>query len=82
MGYFANGSEGEQYDLDFCTHCVHMHPDHGCPCWTAHMLWNYNESNRPDSILHKMIPREGVFNGACIFFVKKEATDGQANPSD
>ena len=69
MAYFSNGSEGDFYEAKYCRRCVHMHPAHGCPCWDAHLLWNYDECNKPNSILHKMWPREGCHNGVCMFFV-------------
>ena len=73
MGYFANGTEGMIYDETYCDICVHMLDDHGCPCHTAHLLWNYEECNKKDSILHKMIPidKKG-FNQECVFFAKSE----------
>jgi len=60
MGYFSNSTEGDMYAAEFCDHCVHFHPVHGCPCVEAHLLWNYEEANNKDSILHRMIPRERV----------------------
>ena len=71
MGYFSNGTEGDIYQSEYCDRCVHMNEEHGCPCWSAHEEWNYDECNKKDSILHKMIPRLGVTNGPCYFFVVK-----------
>ena len=68
MGYFANGTEGEIYENRYCSHCVHYHEEYSCPVLQAHVLWNYDECNKPDSLLHKMIPRAGVENQQCIFF--------------
>ena len=68
MGYFANGVEGDMYDALYCGRCVHYLVDYGCPCRSAHLLWNYDECNKDDSLLHKMIPREGPENKKCIFF--------------
>ncbi len=74
MGYFSNGSEGMDYEGMYCVKCVHMHPEHSCPCWDAHTLWNYDECNKKKSILHKMIPRgDGGFNEKCTFFVERPA---------
>ena len=73
MGYFANGTEGEIYHETYCYRCIHMLPEpYGCPCDTAHLLWNYDECNNDNSILHKMIPRKGVKNKQCIFFAQKD----------
>ncbi len=68
MGYFANGEIGEMYEERYCNHCVHELEDYTCIVLQAHMLWNYDECNNDDSLLHKMIPREGVENKECIFF--------------
>lgn len=72
MGYFANATDGDIYDRDYCNKCAHMLKEPlGCPCHTAHLLWNYDECNNKDSILHKMIPRdENGFNKKCIFFAE------------
>lgn len=72
MGYFSNASEGDIYEAQYCNRCVHNLDDVGCPVLVAHMLWNYEECNKPDSILHKMIPRHGVENGECFMFKAKE----------
>ncbi len=73
MGYFSNGTEGMEYQTEYCDKCAHMHPEHGCPCDDAHELWNYEECNKKDSILHKMIPRnKDARNEKCIFFAEWE----------
>ena len=71
MGYFANSTEGEMYERKYCEKCF-CYQDGHCPCLQAHMLWNYDECNNDDSLLHKMIPREGVANNRCIFWEPKE----------
>ena len=68
MGYFANGSEGMDYQTRYCDKCGHWNEEHGCPCWNAHEIWNYSECNNRASVLHRMIPREGIENGACVFY--------------
>jgi len=68
MGYFSNCSEGLDYRERYCERCVHWSDEYGCPCWDAQGLWNYDECNNPDSLLHKMIPREGCANGQCFAF--------------
>lgn len=73
MGYFSNGIEGMDYEDEYCERCAHNHEIFGCPCLEAHRLWNYDECNNKDSILHKMIPRdsENCTNRKCIFFQKE-----------
>ena len=70
MGYFANGTEGEYYEEHYCRDCVHNLEKYGCPCLDAHLMWNYDECNNKDSILHKMIPRKDAENLECIFYRK------------
>ena len=73
MGYFANGTEADLYFERWCSRCVHHLPEHGCPAMLAHSLWNYDECTNDGSILHKMIPMEGIRNGECFAFVPREA---------
>ncbi len=68
MAYFSNGTEGMTYQDQYCWQCGHWSDERGCPVWSAHELWNQDEGNKPDSILHKMIPRAGVGNGQCFCF--------------
>ena len=73
MGYFSNGIDGERYEAQWCARCIHNLPEHGCPALTAHLLWNYDECNKPESILHRMIPRtpDGG-NGQCFGFTESK----------
>ena len=78
MGYFSNGTEGDQYEEKYCNNCAREvliinGQEHGCPIWFVHMMYNYEECNNEKSILHKMIPRNDhdTFNGQCNFFIKK-----------
>jgi len=80
MGYFSNGTEGEMYAAKWCSWCIHNLPEYGCPVMLAHLLWNYDECNNEASVLHKMIPREGIGNGPCFAFV--EAAKGAKENND
>ena len=72
MGYFSNGMEGMIYESQYCDKCVYSLDTHGCPIWGAHLMWNYDECNKKDSVLHKMIPRDNNGeNMECIFFIKR-----------
>ena len=68
MGYFSNSTEGNFYEQGFCAKCWHYHD---CAVLQAHMLYNYEECNNPDSILHLLIPRseDGMHNLKCRMFV-------------
>lgn len=70
MGYFSNGTEGMIYEEHFCFRCIHDKDEDGCAVWLAHMLRNYDECNKKDSILHLLIPRdeESGRNGKCRMF--------------
>lgn len=76
MGYFSNGTEGDCYEAQYCSRCAHRDGpdgDGGCMVWFAHMMKNYEECNKPDSILHMLIPRlkDGSGNGKCAMFIDK-----------
>lgn len=73
MGYFSNGIEGADYQERYCSRCVHD-KNQDCPIWTAHLMLNYQECNKPDSILHMLIPRDGVRNLPCRLFVEEKAS--------
>lgn len=72
MGYFSNGTEGELYYEDYCSRCVH-NKNEDCPIWDAHLLFSYRDCNNPESILHMLIPRDGVENKACRLFLENPA---------
>ena len=76
MGYFANGMEGNAYWKKYCSKCAHEWTGSeivvNCPVWTAHILWDGGECDKPDSILHRMIPRNGIKNEKCNFYQRKE----------
>ena len=71
MGYFNNGCEGMDYEEQYCRHCQHDNEDKGCPVLQAHMLYNYEECNKPGSILHIHIPRspDKLSNEQCAMFI-------------
>lgn len=74
MGYFSNGAEGTDYEETYCSKCLHW--DGGgerqpCAVWMAHIIHNYKEANNPDSVLHTLIPREGINNGKCKMLIEE-----------
>lgn len=74
MGYFSNGSEGQEYQEHYCERCLHDNFDKGiyCPIWNLHLLDNYKECNNEHSYLHELIPREKpTGNGRCKMFVDR-----------
>ena len=71
MGYFSNGTEGMIYPEEYCENCLHdINED--CAVWEAHLLHSYNEANNKDSILHILIPRNGIYNEKCRMFFRRE----------
>lgn len=73
MGYFSNGTEGMDYEAEYCDRCLHQKPDDGgCAVWLAHMLHNYDECNNEKSILHLLIPisKDGCANEQCKMFLE------------
>lgn len=74
MGYFPNGTSSEIYQARFCDHCRHMaDAEKGCAVWDAHLVHNYAECNNDESILHMLIPRDGIDNGQCAMFLPLDA---------
>ena len=69
MAYCSNGTEGCDYEAQWCDRCIHQ--DDPCAVWEAHMLLNYDECDKPDSILHILIPRNGIENEQCRMFRQK-----------
>lgn len=66
MGYFANGTEGELFEEQWCSRCVHsdVSPgkepgvDPGCPVIMAHQLFGYelcNEEKHPGKVILDML---------------------------
>lgn len=73
VGYFANGTEGSIYKERYCRRCIHYGPEN-CPVWFAHLLHNYDECNKDDSILHLLIPltSDGLGNEQCLMFIERD----------
>ena len=71
MGYFANGTEGQMYEEQYCERCIHG--GWTCPIWTLHMMHNYEQHKEPKIalMLDTLIPRKGCFNEECKMFVER-----------
>jgi len=72
MGYFANGTEGDMYEEEYCENCVHYGEIGDCAVLHAHALYNYDECNNPKSILHILIPRKNGQNQKCTMFIDQK----------
>lgn len=71
MGYFSNGTEGADYQAQFCDRCFHDR-NNDCPVWLMHLLFNPAEVYQ--ITLHTFIPRSnnGLVNLECKMFVSSE----------
>jgi hypothetical protein len=83
MAYFSNGTEGMDYQHNYCNQCLHD-AKQNCPVWLLHLMHNYDECNKPDSFLHVLIPRskDGLSNEQCTMYVPNaELSDGRGDRS-
>ena len=79
MGYFSNGAQGLDYQEAYCVKCVNYRGEEdaeGCAIWDAHLIANYDEANNKESILHMLIPRDGLDNGQCLMFLTADDLAG------
>lgn len=59
MGYFSNGSEGDDYMNKWCLRCVHLDPETGYPdcfIWDGHIVHNYDKKETRPPWLDVFIP--------------------------
>lgn len=63
MGYFPNGTAGMSYYGRWCANCKHeqayldTEEGEGCAVWGAHLLFNYNATEKAQEILDFLISR-------------------------
>lgn len=71
MGYFANSTEHERYQSEYCARCFHGQDDDAmCAVMELHFFRNYEECNNKDSALHVLIPRDKQgWNQRCRMFI-------------
>jgi hypothetical protein len=79
MGYFSNGTEGEDYFDAYCSKCIHdINED--CPVWQMHLLYSYELCNADKDpgkqMLDMLIPptSDGLYNKRCTMFVARSAS--------
>ena len=84
MGYFPNGTSGDNFEADYCSHCVHEDFERGCPVFNAHVLFSYelcNEKEHPGKVILDMlipIDESKCGNAQCAMFVSRDgALPGQ-----
>jgi hypothetical protein len=84
MAYFSNGTEGMNYESQYCDKCVHNRrdPDEilepvGCKVWDLHYEYNYEQGGKTKrgktlkEVLSALIPDEpdSHWPGKCTMFV-------------
>lgn len=76
MGYFSNGTEGDNYEAEFCNRCAHEDGAQGCPVMLAHILHAYSEAGKgsaAEEILTLLIPRKKTGgNERCRMFISRD----------
>lgn len=74
MGYFSNGTENMAYQEQYCYRCAHYNGG-DCPVMILHELHNYDECNKTDSMLHRLIPltKDGLGNEQCAMFIDENS---------
>lgn len=86
MGYFANGTEGLDYQECYCFRCknykIRKGEDYpGCPIWDLHLLYSYDLCNDEDSpgaiMLDTFIHRneDTLENEQCVMFELEKVKD-------
>ncbi len=82
MGYFSNGTEGMEYQGQYCDRCVHD-AQNDCPIWNVHLMFNRSDAPETQSILTLLIPRRenGLGNEECSMF-KLDAERAQGAKAD
>ena len=79
MAYFSNGYEGQKYEAEFCSKCVHEDSGNNntlCAVWMAHFIHNYDQCSNDDlaSALNYLIPRDkDGMPKKCRMFLPKAA---------
>lgn len=85
MGYFSNSTDGMAYESQYCEKCYHdRDPDNGCVVLLAHLLYNYDDCDKEDSILHLLIPtlKKPPWNEKCKMFIDIDIVDCDKNHLD
>ena len=86
MAYFSNGSEGRDYEEQYCSRCANHreHPDQpmgdvaDCAVWALHFDYNYEQGGKTKlgkaikNILDTLIPMDGIYAGECSMFLERQ----------
>ena len=81
MGYFSNGSEGDNYQYHYCEQCKNWidlddNRGAGCPIWDMHLSFNGNKDMK--FWLDEFIPTKDGHNQQCRFYVNNGDVEGQS----
>jgi hypothetical protein len=92
MAYFANGTEGLDYQDRYCMRCRNWGRDElsaasgepGCPIWDLHLLYSYEEANSNSNakmMLDTLIPMvDFVAKGGIAYHIPGECSMFDARP--
>lgn len=83
MGYFANGSEGEIYQANYCFKCKNWidkkdGKGYGCAIWDLHILYSYelcNSKSKAKKMLDFLIPDRDCSNEECKMYLPKSLSN-------
>jgi len=76
MGYFSNGSEGCDFQAQFCEHCVHdINED--CPVLLLHLMWNYDAVGEDKDDVKETALKVFISGSPqrCVMYHKRTAED-------
>lgn len=91
MAYFSNGTEGMDYEYEYCANCVHNDTDpldtmsfNNCSVLALHMEFNYDQLKKGKTakaikqFLDALIPTPHgeIWPGECSMFVDKARVAG------
>jgi deoxyribodipyrimidine photolyase-like uncharacterized protein len=89
MAYFSNGTEGMNYESQYCDHCIHFKErdssgSQSCPIWDLHFEFNYDQHRKTKTgkaiarFLSSLIPmNKDGFADECSMFSRTGATTAQ-----
>jgi hypothetical protein len=73
------------YEEQYCANCIHANDECGCPIWTLHMLYNYDQCRKGKTgqtiktVLGMLIPetKDGIGAEQCRMFRAKADSEAE-----
>ena len=47
----SNGSEGDWFESQWCSTCIHNHPEHGCKVWFYALMFPIDDKLYPKELV-------------------------------